>query len=491
MPLRLRDIAAAAGLRVPHDTDPSCNSVTEDSRRVTPGSLFCAVVGEASDGHNFAKAAAAAGACAILGEREGIESLEGLPYVYTEHVRRATGIIAHAIAGHPSRTMRVIGITGTNGKSSTALLTTHILESAGHRCAVLGTLGYTVAGESRPAPHTTPFGEDLATLFAEAREAGCTHLVMEVSSHAIAQERIAGIEYTGAAFTNLTQDHLDFHETMEAYLAAKLMLFDRVTGQESFCVVNHDDESGDAFIARAPSRCITFGRESDCRAVGVHTHSGGTDYELHTPDGHASVSTVLIGQHNVQNALCAAAIATGLGIAVGPIAEALSTAPVVPGRFEAVNEGQDFLVAVDYAHTDDGLTNVLQAARAICDGRVITVFGCGGDRDRTKRPRMAKAAAALSDYCIITSDNPRTEDPQRILDDTEAGMIAEGRRRDEDYTVIADRRRAIQEAIGMALAGDLVMIAGKGHEDYQILGTERIHFDDCEEARAALRAVRS
>lgn len=461
-------------------------SVTEDSRRVRGGTLFVAVQGGRSDGHEYASQAAAAGAVAIAGEREDLTELAGLPYFSVREPRKAAALVAQALAGHPSRAMCVIGVTGTNGKSSTVFMTQAILRAAGHPTANFGTLGYEINGEVLAPSHTTPFGEELAEIFARAQASGQTHVAMEVSSHALEQERVGGIDFDVAAFTNLTQDHLDFHGNMESYRRAKLKLFERVEGAGRFTVVNADDPSASFFINASRVPCHTFGHAGVCRAESIRTLIGGTRFNLVTPWGTAPVEMSLLGKHNVWNALCAAAITGGLGVPADLIASGLQSLPCVPGRFEPVVAGQDFHVVVDYAHTDDGLKNVLEAARGMCKGRIITVFGCGGDRDKTKRPKMGAVAVRLSDFSILTSDNPRTEDPHRILLDIEVGVQREGKRKGDDYLVIEEREEAIRQAIGMARKGDFVMIAGKGHEDYQIVGTERHHFDDREVARAVL-----
>ncbi len=475
-------------IRRPQDDgrDFTISAVTEDSRRVRRGALFVAVRGGHADGHDFAEQAVKAGAAAILGDREGAAELHGAPYVYCATSRRAAGIIAHALAGNPTRDMTVIGITGTNGKSSTAYLTQAVLQRAGHPTANFGTLGYEIAGEMHNAPHTTPFGEELALLFMQARDAGHTHVVMEVSSHALDQDRVAGIHFTAGAFTNLSQDHLDYHQDMEHYLRAKLRLFELVEGAGCFTVVNADDPVASHFIDASQGRCITFGNAGDCRATQIRAEVAATRFTMHTPWGGTPVTLRLAGRHNVWNALCATAITGGLDVPLDIIAEGLGALARVPGRFEALDAGQDFHVIVDYAHTEDGLRNVLEAARTLCRGRIITVFGCGGDRDKGKRPKMGATAARLSDFCVVTSDNPRTEDPHRILLDIEVGLQREGKRKNDDYLVIESREEAIRAAIGLARAGDLVMIAGKGHENYQIVSDQRIPFDDREVARAIL-----
>jgi UDP-N-acetylmuramoyl-L-alanyl-D-glutamate--2,6-diaminopimelate ligase len=485
--MTLEELARLLGCETARAGRAPVAAFTEDSRRVVPGAVFVAAQGEHADGHAFAAQAVQGGAVAIMGSRPGLTELEGVPYLSVAHPRRALGTAAHALLGDPSRSMTVIGITGTNGKSSSVTMLTRVLESAGHPTACFGTLGYDVAGESITATHTTPFGEELAAMFGRARDAGLTHVVMEVSSHSLEQERVAGIDFDVAAFTNLTQDHLDYHKDMDAYRRSKLMLFERIEGPGRFTVVNADDPSAQAFAAASRVPCHTFGAGADCQAHGIRLERRRTCFKAETPWGAADIEMRLLGEHNVSNTLCVIAVCGGLGLPLAAIAGGIASLQSVPGRFEHVDEGQDFQVIVDYAHTEDGLRNVLRASRAICRNRVIAVFGCGGDRDKSKRPKMARATAELADYAIITSDNPRTEDPERILADVEQGMVEAGKRRDADYEMIQDRRQAIGRAIELAQPDDLVMIAGKGHEDYQILGTERIEFDDRVVAREWLQ----
>lgn len=469
--------------------------VTEDSRRARPGYVFAALAGVHGDGHDHAAQAAAAGVAAVLGGREGLSELHGLPYLYTPEPRRAAGLLAHALAGDPTRGMCVMGITGTNGKTSTAHLVQAVLDHTGAPCANFGTIAHRIGGETISAPHTTPFAEDLAELFARAAAAGHRHAVMEVSSHALDQERTAGVEFSAAAFTNLTRDHLDYHGDMDRYRDAKLKLFRAVRPSGSakwphFTVVNAEDPAAPHFMAASAVPCHTYGAGAAYRAEKVRMDFGGTVFRLVTPGGPAEARIRLIGGHNLSNALCAAAVCGGLGIAAGDVAAGLGALEKVDGRFEPVDAGQPFYVIVDYAHTDDGLSNVLRAARALCRGRIITVFGCGGDRDKGKRPKMGAVAAQLSDFCVLTSDNPRTEDPHRILLDVEVGMQRAEKRKGDDYLVIEDRAEAIHRAVGLARPGDLVMIAGKGHENYQIVGAERRHFDDRECALEALGGLK-
>lgn len=466
--------------------DWTFSAVTRDSRKVVPGSLFVAERGTRADGHDFAGQAAAAGAVAIAGERDGLTAFHGLPYLRVPDARTACGIAAHALAGDPTRALTVLGITGTNGKTSTAHMVEAILNQAGRSCANFGTITFRVSGEELPALHTTPFAEDLADLFQRTLNAGQRHVVMEVSSHALDQERVAGILFDAAAFTNLTRDHLDYHPDMEAYLQAKLKLFGRVgrfqipkdNGVAPFTVVNREDPAWERFRDASAAPCITCGTGGEIRAEQIQMDLRGSRFRLVTPRGCAEISMRLPGSHNIQNALCAAGLCFGLGLSPEEIAAGLTALNAVPGRFELVDRGQPFSVIVDYAHTDDGLRNVLEAARPLCRGRLMVVFGCGGDRDRGKRPRMGAVAARLADFIILTSDNPRTEDPLRILMDIEVGVQQQGRKKYDDYEVIENREAAIRKALQIARPGDAVVIAGKGHEPYQIIGTERIPFDD-------------
>jgi len=489
MALETKQLRLLTGAQVPEGL--SVTMATADSRRVGPGALFAALKGVRSDGHAFARQAASKGAAAILGDRPGITMLEGLPYIYSTDPRRDFGLIAHQLAGDPTQSMKVIGVTGTNGKSSTVYLIHRILSGAGYRVGHFGTLGYCIGELTVNAEHTTPFAEDLAYLFQQAKRNKCSHVVMEVSSHSIEQERVAGIEFSVGVFTNLTQDHLDYHLDMKEYLRQKLRLFERIEGRDKFTVANIDDPSGQAFVDASKVPCITYGKSGECRATNMRLEARDASFRAETPWGAVDVRSHLLGTHNVYNALAAIAVCGGLGVPLARVAAGVEALASVPGRFEHIDCGQDFQVIVDYAHTEDGLRNVLQAAREICRGRIICVFGCGGDRDRGKRPKMGATAAELADYCVVTSDNPRTESPEQILLDVEVGLQHAGKKRGDDYVVVLDRREAIQRAIEMARPGDLVMLAGKGHEDYQIIGTEKQHFDDREIARDLLEAIRA
>ncbi len=471
-------------------------SLTDDSRKVAPGSLFVAVKGERADGHEFLERVAAAGAAAVVVERP-VASLS-VPCIRLQDSRGALGILGSRFYGDPSAALRMIGVTGTNGKTTTTYIAKTMLEAADRQVGLIGTVAYLIGKESIPASHTTPGALDLQRLFARMVEARLDTVVMEVSSHALALDRTAGSEFDVAVFTNLTQDHLDFHVDMEQYFQAKLKLFVEL-GQSGTrkthkrAIVNADDPWG----ARIRSACSvpvwTYGlrQPADLRAEGVVLSATGTTFTLRSPQGSCSIQSRLVGEHNVYNLLAAIGVVLHEGLTLDQVCSAVRAVSNVPGRFERVEAGQGFTVVVDYAHTEDALVRLLTAAQALRTGRIITVFGCGGDRDRTKRPKMGHAAVRYSDVVLLTSDNPRTEDPAAILREVEAGVKqALVDHAEVQYRMIEDRRTAIQAAIQEAKAGDMVLIAGKGHEDYQILGTTKHHFDDREVARESIMALR-
>lgn len=467
--------------------------ITENSKKVRNGYIFVSIPGEHSNGSAYIPEAIEKGAIAIIGmlglsdELVSLLKEKQIPYFVHEKPRCLLGELAHCLAGDPTRSMVVIGITGTNGKTTTTFLVESILKEAGIKVARFGTIGYDFGEEYVEAIHTTPFNEELVALFSKAREKGITHVVMEVSSHSLAQDRVAGINFTAAAFTNLTQDHLDFHKTMEEYLNAKLKLFEMLPPDGSFGIVNKSDPNSEYFIKQCKSKCITYGTKGDYWASDIEITIKDTKFKLHTPTDEIDIRLPLIGNHNVSNALCASAIAGGLEIPLKEIQKGLKNVKPVPGRFELIDEGQEFTVVVDYAHTEDGLNHVLQTARSLAHGKVIVVFGCGGDRDKTKRPRMGAVAGKWADLIVLTSDNPRTEDPKRILLDIEVGVQKMGKEKGNDYLVIENREEAIQFALSKAKANDIVIIAGKGHEPYQIIGTQKFPFDDREVARKYLK----
>jgi UDP-N-acetylmuramoyl-L-alanyl-D-glutamate--2,6-diaminopimelate ligase len=446
------------------------------SQAVRPGELFFCVRGFESDGHDYAPQAVDRGAAALVCERPlGL----GVPEVLVEDARAAMAELAARFHGEPTETLRVVGITGTNGKTTTTFLVRSILEAAGERCGLLGTVTSVVGGREEPVQRTTPEAIDLQATFRRMLDAGDSACAMEVSSHALELRRTDGVRFAARVFTNLTQDHLDFHSDMERYFLAKRRLFE---GEGGPAVVNLDDEYGRR-LARDFPEATTYAidHDADLRALGVEFDPHGSRFELATPDATAAIETRLPGLFNVSNALAAAGAAAALGVPLDGIAAGLAAAGRVPGRFEPVDEGQPFAVLVDYAHTPDSLENVLRAARRITDGRLTVVFGAGGDRDRTKRPLMGRVAAALADRAIVTSDNPRSEDPASIVEQVAAGA-GDGAERE------VDRRRAIELAVAAARPGDVVVIAGKGHEQGQEFeGGRKEPFDDVAVARDALR----
>ena len=447
------------------------------SQSVAPGTLFFCVPGFKSDGHDFAPDAVARGAAALVCQRPlGL----GVPEVIVDDVRAAMGPAAARFYGDPTAELDVVGITGTNGKTTTAFLVRHLLEAAGRRCGLLGTVKRVVAGREEEVERTTPEAIDLQATFRAMLDGGDTACAMEVSSHALELGRVAGIRFACRVFTNLTQDHLDFHETMEAYYAAKRRLF----ADAGPAVVNLDDEYGLRLAGEIGATGFAIDREADYRALDVDFDLTGSRFRCRTPDGEVELASPLPGLFNVQNVLGAVAAVHSLGVPLDTIAAALPSFGRVPGRFEPVDEGQDFGVLVDYAHTPEALENVLRAARPVTAGRLHVVFGAGGDRDRGKRPLMGDAARRLADRVLVTSDNPRSEQPDAIIDEIMEGAGPDAER-------VTDRRTAIALAIESAEPGDVVVIAGKGHEQGQEFENGRKEpFDDVTVAREALRMVR-
>jgi UDP-N-acetylmuramoyl-L-alanyl-D-glutamate--2,6-diaminopimelate ligase len=449
-----------------------------DHRQVGPGTLFFCVSGHTRDGHDFAPEAVAAGAVALVVERPlGL----GVPEVVVPSVRTAMAPAAAAFHGDPSATLDVLGVTGTNGKTTTAFLVRHLLEAAGRQTALLGTVKAVIGGREAEVVRTTPEAIDLQAAFRAMLDAGDVACAMEVSSHALELGRADAITFAAAVFTNLTQDHLDFHGSMEDYFAAKRRLFELGPG---VAVVNADDEYGRRLAADFAD-AATFAIDSDAayRARDLTLGSSGARFTIDSPAGELDVESPLPGRFNVLNALGALAAVHAIGVDLHEAVAALAGAARAPGRFEPVDEGQDFAVLVDYAHTPDSLDNVLHAARGLTDERVICVFGCGGDRDRGKRPEMGRIARELADVVVVTSDNPRSEDPEAIIREILAGS-------GEDVDWLVDRRAAIGRAIELARHGDVVVIAGKGHEQGQEFeGGRKVPFDDVTVAREALRGV--
>jgi len=461
--------------------------IAHDSRKVKPGSLFVAVRGFHSDGHRFIPQALRQGAVAVVAEEtSAVHEVDTDLVIRVPDSRAALARIAVSFFGNPSHKLKLIGITGTKGKTTTSYLVKSILEAAGHTTGLIGTIEYRVGSKVYPALNTTPESLDLQKLLAEMVDTGAGYCVMEVSSHALALGRTSGCRFETAVFTNLAQDHLDFHLDLKSYFQAKLLLFTGLAS-DTTAVVNVDDAISREIIRRTPALIQTFGisTPADIFPTGRIGHSlGGLSFSAKTPQGVVDVESPLVGTHNVYNILAAIGVGMAQDFGADVIARGIRNMRAVPGRMEKVDEGQPFGVLVDYAHTEDSLIRLLEAVRKMTTGRVITVFGCGGDRDRAKRPLMGKAAAQGSDAVIITTDNPRTENPRQIIGEIEAGMPT-----GQDYEVILDRTEAINAAIERARPGDVVVLAGKGHEDYQVIGEKKIPFDDREVAREAIRKL--
>ncbi len=477
--------------------DPEITGLYYDSRRVQPGGLFFALRGAKADGHQFIDQAVANGAAAVI-----MEEARPLPSSVAGFVaangREAMARVAAAFYGDPTAAMKTVGVTGTNGKTTTTFLIESILRTAGLHPAVVGTISYRFGSRQLPSEHTTPESVDLlATLAAFGRE-GADALVMEASSHALEQFRVDGVRFDVGVFTNLTPEHLDYHGTMEQYFASKRRLFSELLpAAGGRGVINIDDPYGAQLSGEFPS-ALTCGTAAGAavRAVEARLSMAGIEARVVTPAGDFELRSGLLGDYNLHNLLCAAGAGIALGLSPQTVAAGLAAAPQVPGRLERIDNDRGALVLVDYAHTGDALEKVLQTLAGLSPARIITVFGCGGDRDRTKRPVMGEIAARFSDLAVVTSDNPRTEDPLAIIAEVEGGV----RRRfphpwtepeavtipGKGFVTVPDRRSAIQLAVRALGPGDLLLVAGKGHEDYQIIGRERIHFDDREELRRAL-----
>ena len=479
-------LASIATQAVAGPTDRQVESVAYDSRRVQKNSLFVALRGEKSDGHQFIDQAVERGATVIVSERE--EKNPRATSVQVENSRTALADLASAFYQYPARRLKMAAVTGTNGKTTTTFLIKHIAEKAGMRCGLIGTVRYEIGERVLPAVRTTPEALELQELLAQMVNAGCKAATMEVSSHAIAQERTRGLEWDVAVFTNLTQDHLDFHGTMERYFEAKLKLFTDLAKQKRkkkpVAVVNMDDRYGRQLLDRLDKSVsvITCGMgvQADFRASNYRAEFGGTSYQLDARGKSYLVRVPLIGRFNVANSLAAIAAANAMGITIRDAVLSLGKSPQVPGRLEAVPAKRQFQVFVDYAHSPDALLNVLKTLRELSPRKLIVVFGCGGDRDRQKRPLMARAADQNADFCIITSDNPRKEDPDAIITEVEQGF------RSDRYEKITDRTDAIARAISLAEPRDIVLIAGKGHEASQEFADHTVPFDDLQIARRAL-----
>lgn len=475
-------------------SDLAITGMTYDSREVGPGDLFFCLPGAKVDGHDFAPQAVQSGAVVLLVERE--LPIAGVTQVVVADSRKAMAALSAAYFGYPSREMRVIGVTGTNGKTTTTHLIKAILEEAGHGVGLIGTIHTLIGNQALPVKNTTPDSLELQKLLRQMLDHKLSYAVMEVSSHALAAGRVDGCEYDTAIFTNLTRDHLDFHETFENYAEAKAQLFEGL-GQAytkqgpKTSIINIDDEYGAYMADKSTAKVWTYGKApgTDLQARDVKITAKGTSFTVVTPVGEIELHLKITGMFNVYNVMAAIGAALAENIETAVIKRALEKFGSVAGRFELVDEGQPFAVVVDYAHTPDGLENILQTAKEFAEGRIIAVFGCGGDRDRTKRPIMGALAARYADYAVVTSDNPRSEEPDAILKEIETGIKEAGATPDK-YTLIVDRKTAIREALNMAQPEDIILIAGKGHETYQILKDKTIDFDDREVAREILKELK-
>ncbi|RFU68764.1 UDP-N-acetylmuramoyl-L-alanyl-D-glutamate--2,6-diaminopimelate ligase [Bacillus sp. V59.32b] len=466
--------------------NPDITSIEHDNRQVKEGSLFICIKGYTVDGHDYAARAVKGGAVAVLAEREMSLSV---PVIVVKDTQRAMAVLADALYGHPTQKLRLIGITGTNGKTTTSHLLEKIFHDANQKTGLIGTM-YTKVGEKiYNTRNTTPDSATLQKVFHEMEESSVETAIMEVSSHALELGRIHGCDFNIAVFTNLTQDHLDFHGTMERYKYAKSLFFSQlgnvfIEGNPKFAVLNADDEATEDYKKWTAAHVLTYGidKDADIRAKNINITSKGTEFLLVTPQATRKVTLKLVGKFSVYNVLAALGAAMCAGVGLDQILASIEEVEGVSGRFELVQAGQDFSVIVDYAHTPDSLENVLKTVGEFAEKRIFVIIGCGGDRDKTKRPIMAKIACDLATDPIFTSDNPRSEDPHEILRDMEKGI--EGK----SYMVIPDRKEAIQFAVSKAKAGDVIVIAGKGHETYQLIGTEVLDFDDRMEAKAAIAA---
>lgn len=492
---------ASAGLA---DAGRTITAVAYDSRTVEPGAVFVALKGLHADGAAFVRQALERGAAAIVAEQPpppgsgfgepGPPPADvRAPWAVVQDARLALAQIAATFYRHPSAEMQVVGITGTNGKTTTAYLLSSIFEAAGIRCGMLGTVAYRIGDELREATRTTPEAPDVQRLFREMVNRGCGACVMEVSSHALALRRVDETTFAAGVFTNLTRDHLDFHEDMAQYFQAKRRLFEMLP-RDSPSLVNVDDSHG-ALLAEIAGRPVTFaiGKPADITPGSVSFSLAGLTFDVRTPRGALHVRSKLVGRPNVYNILAAVAAGVALDVPFDAIERGVCALDGVPGRFQIVSSDQDRVtVVVDYAHTDDALRNLLETARPLAKGRLITVFGCGGDRDRTKRPLMGAVAGRLSDLIIVTSDNPRSEDPRRIIEEIQRGITPDTRRDSgQQLLSIVDRREAISKAIELAQTDDVVLVAGKGHEKHQVIGDQVLPFDDVAVAREALAKRRT
>ncbi len=462
--------------RISGNAEIEISDICYDSRKASAGSVFVCIVGYETDGHKYIEKALNAGAVALVVQNgsEICEVPENICVIYSDDTRKMLAGMAASFFGHPEKNLKIIGVTGTNGKTTVTTLIKSILEFEEKSVALIGTNANIINGRVLPTERTTPESYELYELFSEMVKEGVEYVIMEVSSHSLYLDRVYGIEFLVGAFTNLTQDHLDFHKTMENYKASKGMLFDV---SKTGCI-NVDDAAGEDFAQNAKCPIITYGVESEAqmKASDIKISARGVIFNVSYQEKNYKVRLGIPGKFSVYNALTALSCVVAAGIPIERAIEALTFAKGVMGRCETVYTKTDYTVIIDYAHTPDGLENIISTVREFCEGRVITLFGCGGDRDRTKRPIMGRVAASLSDFCVVTSDNPRTENPAAIIEDIMVGV----KETDCEYTVIENRREAIKFALNFAKRGDCIILAGKGHETYQIIGKEKTHFDERE-----------
>lgn len=456
--------------------DTAVDSIACDSNEVKKDALFVAIPGTNSDGHDFISEALKCGAKVVIGEKE--LNLGDIPYIRVEDSRKALARSSAWFYGYPANRLKLIGVTGTSGKTTITYLIRAMLKEIGAYSGVIGTIGYVINDRTLPASYTTPESLKLNQLFVQMLKKNVEYIVMEVSSHSLKQHRVEGLKFEVGIFTNLTQDHLDFHKTFDDYFCSKKKLFD----QSKSAVINADDKSGEKLLDMVDIPVMTYGIEknADIKAENIRVTEAGVFYDLVLKEDRYPVFYAVPGMFSVYNSLAAIATGITMGFPIDSIINAVKKVKGVPGRFELIKNSHDFVVIVDYAHKPDGLKNVLSTIKEFCTGKIITVFGCGGDRDRGKRPIMGRISSELSDFTIITSDNPRSENPETIIEEIESGVIG------DNYEKIINRREAIKRGIFMAKKGDVVLIAGKGHENYQILGNKIIHFDDKEIAEEYL-----
>lgn len=479
-------------LKVEGPTHILVRGLAYHSDRIQPGFIFFCLKGTRADGHDFIPQAIDAGASVIFLEED--REVRGATKILVSDVRMAMAVVSELFFDSPSRNLKLIGVTGTNGKTTTTHLIERIISAQNYKTGLLGTIKYKVGRESLPVMATTPEAPDLQRMLKIMVDRGVNYAIMEVSSHALELNRVSGCDFNAAVLTNVTDDHLDFHQTYERYLSAKSKLFSQLGGSfikgndRRFAVLNRDDANYDFFLRQSTVQSLSYGikEKAEVRAEDIEVTGEGVKFCLVSPWGKEQFNLKLTGYFNIYNALAAASVALLEGIPLPAIKGALEKVQGIPGRFEKVDVGQDFLVIVDYAHTPDGLENILQTARSLVRGKIITIFGCGGERDRIKRPIMGRIAGEYSDYCILTSDNPRGEDPWQIIGEVEVGL-REKKVRGSGYTVQPDRYEAIKLGIELARAGDMVIIAGKGHEDYQIFADYAIPFSDREVARELIQ----